>query len=113
LKQLPSAARVQAYSDPNCIDAAGLRGLRSGGMQEFLDFVLRQLVDHPDDIILTKHEAPRKVVFKLRLRKTDIGKVVGKHGQTLTAIRGLLNAASSRHGQRAFLDIVEDDVVSS
>ena len=59
-------------------------------MQEFLHFVLRQLVEYPEDILLTKFEAPRKVVFKLRLRKSDIGKVVGKHGQTLTAIRSLL-----------------------
>ena len=78
-------------------------------MQEFLDFVLRQLVDYPDEILLAKHEAPKKIVFKLRLRKTDIGKVVGKHGQTLTAIRNLLNAAASRHGQRAFIDIIEDE----
>jgi predicted RNA-binding protein YlqC (UPF0109 family) len=79
-------------------------------MQEFLHFVLRQLVEYPEDILLTKHEGPRKVVFKLRLRKSDIGKVVGKHGQTLTAIRSLLNAAALRHGQRAFLDIIEDEM---
>ncbi|MEQ1859783.1 MAG: KH domain-containing protein [Chthoniobacteraceae bacterium] len=78
-------------------------------MQEFLVFVLRQLVDYPDDILLTHEEQPKKIIFKLRLRKCDIGKVVGKHGLTLTAIRSLLNAASSRHGQRAFLDIIEDD----
>lgn len=82
-------------------------------MQEFLDFVLRQLVEFPDEIIITKLEQPKKIVFKLRLRQSDIGKVVGKHGQTLTAIRGLLNAAGSRHGQRVFLDIVEDEVVPS
>jgi predicted RNA-binding protein YlqC (UPF0109 family) len=78
-------------------------------MQEFLDFVLRQLVEYPDEILITHVEAPKKITFKLRLRKSDIGKVVGKHGQTLIAIRSLLNAAASRHGQRAFLDIVEDE----
>jgi predicted RNA-binding protein YlqC (UPF0109 family) len=78
-------------------------------MQEFLDFVLRQLVEFPDEVLLTKHEQPKKIVFKLQLRQSDIGKVVGKHGQTLTAIRNLLNAAGSRHGQRVFLDIVEDE----
>lgn len=77
-------------------------------MQEFLEFVLRQLVEFPDEILLAKQEQPRKVAFKLRLRKSDIGKVVGKHGQTLTAIRNLLNAAASRHGQRVFVDIIED-----
>jgi len=78
-------------------------------MQEFLQFVLSRLVEYPEDVLLTHEEQPRKIVFKLRLRQSDIGKVVGKHGQTLTAIRNLLNAAGSRHGQRVFLDIVEDE----
>lgn len=78
-------------------------------MQEFLQFVLSRLVEYPDDVLLTHEEQPRKIVFKLRLRQSDIGKVVGKHGQTLTAIRNLLNAAGSRQGQRVFLDIVEDE----
>jgi len=78
-------------------------------MQEFLDFVLRQLVDHPDEIILTRQELPKRIVFKLQLRQSDVGKVVGKHGQTLTAIRSLLNAAGSRHGQRVSLDIIEEN----
>jgi hypothetical protein len=78
-------------------------------MQEFLDFVLRQLVDYPDEIVIARQDGPKKIVFKLRLRKSDIGKVVGKHGHTLTAIRSLLNAAASKHGQRVFLDIIEDE----
>lgn len=77
-------------------------------MQEFLDFVLRQLIDFPDEMILTKVDAPKKTIFRLRLRKGDIGKVVGKHGATIAAIRNLLNAAASRHGEKAALEIVED-----
>ncbi|MHA3773539.1 KH domain-containing protein [Verrucomicrobiota bacterium sgz303538] len=76
-------------------------------MQEFLDFVLRQLIDFPDEMILTKHEANRKVVFRLQLKQSDVGKVIGKHGQTIIAIRNLLSAAAARHGQRAVLEIVE------
>ena len=78
-------------------------------MQEFLDFVLRQLIDFPDEMVLTKHESPKKTIFKLQLRKSDIGKVIGKHGQTIIAIRNLLAAAASRHGERAVLEIVEDE----
>lgn len=76
-------------------------------MQEFLDFVLRQLIDYPDEMILTKVEAPKKTIFQVRLRKSDIGKVIGKHGQTIIAIRNLL-AAASRPGCRAMLEIVEE-----
>jgi len=78
-------------------------------MQEFLDFVLRQLVDYPDDIMITHVEAPRKVIYRLQVRKADIPKVIGKHGQTIAALRNLLNAAASRHGQRATLDLIEDE----
>jgi hypothetical protein len=78
-------------------------------MQEFLDFVLRQLIDFPEEMVLTKHDSPKKTIFKLQLRKSDIGKVIGKHGQTIIAIRNLLAAAASRHGERAVLEIVEDE----
>ncbi len=77
-------------------------------MQEFLDFVLRQLIDYPDDMILTKVEGTRRTVFKLQLRQSDVGKVIGKHGQTIIAIRNLLSAAAARHGEKAVLDIVEN-----
>lgn len=76
-------------------------------MQEFLDFVVRQLIDYPDEMILSKIEANRKVLFRLQLRQSDVGKVIGKHGQTIIAIRNLLSAAAARHGQRASLEIVE------
>ena len=78
-------------------------------MQEFLDFVLRRLVDYPDELILTKLEAPKKIIFRIRLRQSDIGKVVGKHGQTLAAIRNLISAAASRHGEKVLLEIIEDE----
>jgi len=76
-------------------------------MQEFLDFVLRQLIDFPDEMILRKVEANRRIVFRLQLRQSDVGKVIGKHGQTIIAIRNLLSAAAARHGQKALLEIVE------
>lgn len=77
-------------------------------MQEFLDFVLRHLVEFPDDIMITHVEAPRKVIFKVQVRKSDIPRVIGKHGQTIVALRNLIGAAASRHGQRATVDLVED-----
>jgi len=81
-------------------------------MQEFLDFVLRNLIDFPEEMVLTRHDNPKKTIFQLRLRKSDIGKVIGKHGQTIVAIRNLLAAAASRHGERASLEIVEEQEAS-
>ncbi|HYR57164.1 MAG TPA: KH domain-containing protein [Chthoniobacteraceae bacterium] len=78
-------------------------------MHEFLDYVIRNLIDFPDEMILTKIESPKKTVFMLRLRQSDVGKVIGKHGHTIIAIRNLLAAAAARHGEKAALEIVEED----
>ncbi len=65
-------------------------------MREFLEFVIRQLVEFPDDMVLTEIPSGRTTVFKLQLR-----------GQTIHAIRALLASSAARHGQRAMLEIVE------
>ena len=77
-------------------------------MQEFLKFVLPLLIDFPDEAVLTKHEGSRRTTFHVRLRQSDVGKVIGKNGLTIIALRNLLNAAASRHGERAQLEIDEE-----
>lgn len=77
-------------------------------MERFLQYVLQQLIEFPDELVILKEESPKKVIFRLKLRKSDIGKVVGKHGQTIAAIRNLVTAAASRSGTRALVEIIED-----
>ena len=77
-------------------------------MERFLDYVLRQLIEFPDELVILKDEAPKKTVFRIQVRQTDIGKVVGKHGSTIAAIRNLVAAAAAKHGNRATVEIMED-----
>jgi predicted RNA-binding protein YlqC (UPF0109 family) len=76
-------------------------------MREFLEFVIRQLVEFPDDTVLTEIPSGRTITFRLRLRQSDVGRVIGRNGQTIHAIRALLASSAARHGQRAMLEIVE------
>ena len=76
-------------------------------MREFLEFVIRQLVDFPDEAIITEVPSGRTIMFRLQLRQTDVGRVIGRNGQTIQAIRALLSSSAGRHGQRATLEIVE------
>lgn len=76
-------------------------------MEEFLEYVMRRLVEFPDELVLTRAESGRKITFHVRMRQTDVGRVIGRHGQTIKAIRNLVNASAQRHGQRAFVQIVE------
>ena len=77
-------------------------------MREFLEFVIRQLIEFPDDMVLTEiPNGRRTTVFKVQLRRGDVGRVIGRGGQTIHAIRALLASSAARHGQRAILEIVE------
>lgn len=78
-------------------------------MERFLQVVLRQLVEFPDEVVIVKEERPKKTIFRLQMRKSDIGRVVGKYGQTIASIRNLLDAAAAKHGGRASVEIIEED----
>lgn len=76
-------------------------------MQEFLQYVIPLLIDFPEEMAITRHDAPKRATFLLKVRQSDVGKVIGKHGQTIIALRNLLAASAARHGEKAQLEIVE------
>lgn len=76
-------------------------------MKEFIVYIVRPLVDHPDQISVEEVIGARTTVFELRVGQGDLGKVIGKNGQTAKAIRTLLAAMSARQGKRAVLEILE------
>jgi uncharacterized protein len=76
-------------------------------MKEFLEFVIRQLVEFPDEAMLSEIPNGKMIVFRLQMRQTDVGRIIGRNGQTIQAIRALLASSAARHGQRATLEIVE------
>jgi predicted RNA-binding protein YlqC (UPF0109 family) len=76
-------------------------------VRQFLEFIIRQLVEFPDEVMLSEIPSGRTTVFRLQMRQTDVGRIIGRNGQTIRAIRALLSSGASRHGQRATLDIVE------
>ena len=76
-------------------------------MREFLEFVIRQLIEFPDEMMLTEIPGGKTTSFKLQLRQSDVGRIIGRNGQTIQAIRALLASSAARHGQRATLEIVE------
>jgi len=82
-------------------------GEREFAMREFVDFVIRHLVDNPEAVDVTEVSGQRTTVYELRVAPGDLGKVIGKGGQTAKAIRTLLAAAAARKGKRAVLEILE------
>lgn len=76
-------------------------------MKAFVEYVIKALVDHPEEVDVREVDGERVVVFELRLNQTDIGKVIGKSGRTITAIRTLLTSSAAKQGKRAMLEIIE------
>ena len=76
-------------------------------MKEFVEFIAKHLVDKLDEVVVTGVEGERTTVYELRVGDGDLGKVIGKRGQTAKSIRTLLGAASAKTGKRAVLEILE------
>jgi predicted RNA-binding protein YlqC (UPF0109 family) len=77
-------------------------------MQAFLEYVIKGLVQHPEAVSITPVEREGMTVYELRLDQQDVGKIIGRHGVTINAIRSLLLAGSARKGLRCSVEIVED-----
>lgn len=76
-------------------------------LQPYVKSVLADLVDHPNDLKLTEVAGEKSVIFELRCHQEDIGKVIGKNGKTISAVRTLLGQAAARQGLRAMIEVVE------
>lgn len=77
-------------------------------MEDFLNFVVKRLVDRPDAVTIAPVDTGKQTVYELRLHPTDMGKVIGRHGATINAIRTLMQAGSAKKGVRCTLEVVDE-----
>ena len=77
-------------------------------MKDLLIDMIKAIVDKPDEVDITVTESENTKIYELRLGDGDVGKVIGKKGRNVGAIRTLLTAASAKAGgKRSILDIIE------
>src|SRR6478736_667479 len=77
-------------------------------MQAFLDFVVKGLVNHPEAVTVTEVPKEGMTIYEVRMHPDDVGKVIGRQGITINAIRSLLLAGSAKRGLRCTMEIVEE-----
>ncbi len=76
-------------------------------MKEFIEFIAKQLVDHPDRVIVEEKTLDNNSIeLTLKVDKTDFGKVIGKHGNNVNAMRALLSALGGKEHHRITLEIL-------
>jgi len=77
-------------------------------MKEFIEFIAKQLVDKPDNVIVEETTPDENTIaVTLKVDNSDIGKVIGKHGQNVNAMRILLYAVRAKEHHRSTLQILE------
>jgi len=76
-------------------------------VKELVLMVIRALVDHPDEIRITEIPGEKTVMFEVRVADEDVGKVIGKNGKTINAIRTLLRAATVKDNKKVILEVLQ------
>ena len=77
-------------------------------MQAFVEFVARGLVDQPDGVTVAAVSRNGMTVYELRVAPVDVGKVIGRKGSTIQAIRSLVQVGGAKVGRRCSVDLLEE-----
>ncbi|MGD2150613.1 MAG: KH domain-containing protein [Desulfobacterales bacterium] len=76
-------------------------------MKDLVKRIVQTMVDSPDEVDVSEIEGDQISVLELRVAKADIGKVIGKKGRNIRAIRTILSAASAKEKKHTVLEIIE------
>ncbi|MBR7104299.1 MAG: KH domain-containing protein [Lentisphaeria bacterium] len=85
-------------------------GSTDGSIRElkgFVEYVVKALVDYPDEVVIETAETDEGAAIKIRCRKEDIGKIVGKRGKIIMSIRSLVSGAAGRQHKRVSVDVLD------
>lgn len=74
-------------------------------MKELLMYLVKSLVEKPDEVSLDSSEENNATRFKLKVSDSDKGKIIGRNGKVINAIRTMLSAGTSKDGKKVFIDV--------
>ena len=76
-------------------------------MKELLEVIAKNLVDHPEDVVVTEVQGEKSLILELKVAPDDMGKVIGKQGRIAKAIRTVVKAAAVHEDKHIVLEIVQ------
>jgi hypothetical protein len=77
-------------------------------MEDLVAYLARSLVDKPEDVSVESYdEDDGSIVYELSVAEDDVGKVIGRGGRTVNALRCVLRACAAKQGRRLLLDVVD------
>ncbi len=76
-------------------------------MKKTLEFILQSIVDHPDEVVILETKEESRTIFTIQANAGDLGKIIGKSGRIIRAIRDLIKLMAAK--ENVYVDVVIDE----
>ena len=76
-------------------------------MKEFIIYIIRSLAEYPDELFVTEVVGKQTTILELRCHPKDVGRLIGRSGKTIAAVRTLLSNLAAKQGCRVVLEVAE------
>ncbi len=76
-------------------------------MKQIIETIAKSLVDVPGEVQITEIDGDKTVIFELRCNPKDVGKIIGKSGKTVGALRTIVSSMAAKQGRKAVLEVVD------
>jgi predicted RNA-binding protein YlqC (UPF0109 family) len=74
--------------------------------EELAEYIVKALVDYPDQVSVAEIVDGRSVVIEVRVADGDVGRVIGRKGRVINAIRAVIQSVASREGKRVTIEVL-------
>lgn len=75
-------------------------------LKDLVEYLVKSLADHPQEVVLTEREEEDTVILELKISTEDLGRIIGKNGNTINAIRTVIQTAASSSKKKVKLDVL-------
>jgi uncharacterized protein len=75
-------------------------------MKELLEYLVKAIVDIPEEVTVKDVELEKALVFEIKVAASDVGKVIGKHGRIINAIRTIVKAAAAKVDKKVTIELI-------
>jgi predicted RNA-binding protein YlqC (UPF0109 family) len=75
-------------------------------VRELVEYLTKSLVDEPDEVSVEEVDAGRVTVYEVTVAEDDVGKIIGRQGKVIRAVRSVVKAAATRQGTRVDVDVI-------
>ncbi len=78
--------------------------------KDLLEYIIKNLVNYPEDVEISQENLEQKIVLKLKVNKEDMGRVIGKEGRIIRSVREIIYAYSMKNHEKVSVEIEEKKV---